>query len=67
MYGLFFRGLGATVLREIPACTFYLVDFEVAKASLGALGCPPVVVAVLQLNFFEAQLVRIATSFCLLQ
>jgi hypothetical protein len=32
--GLFFRGIGATILREIPACTFYLVGFEVAKATL---------------------------------
>ena len=32
--GLFFRGLGATVLREIPACTLYLVGFDIAKAAL---------------------------------
>lgn len=32
--GLCFRGLGATVLREIPACTFYLVGFDLAKAAL---------------------------------
>ena len=27
VYGLCFRGLGATVLREIPACTLYFVSF----------------------------------------
>lgn len=32
--GLCFRGLGATVMREIPTCTFYLVGFELAKAFL---------------------------------
>jgi hypothetical protein len=34
IYGLCFRGLGATVMREIPACTLYLVGFELAKAAL---------------------------------
>ena len=32
--GMWFRGLGATVLREIPACTLYLVGFELAKSTL---------------------------------
>ena len=34
LYGLCFRGLGATIAREIPACTFYLVGFDLAKAVL---------------------------------
>ena len=34
LYGLCFRGLGATVLREIPACTLYFVSFALAKAAL---------------------------------
>ena len=34
VYGLCFRGLGATVLREIPACTLYFVSFALAKAAL---------------------------------
>ena len=36
VYGLCFRGLGATVLREIPACTFYLVGFDLAACEQGA-------------------------------
>jgi len=32
--GLCLRGLGATILREIPACTFYFVTFDLMKAAL---------------------------------
>jgi hypothetical protein len=32
--GLLFRGLGATLLRELPACTFYFVTFDLTKALL---------------------------------
>lgn len=38
--GLVFRGLGATVLREMPACTLYLVGYELAKATLLATALP---------------------------
>ena len=32
--GLLFRGLGATLLRELPACSFYFVTFDLSKAYL---------------------------------
>ena len=41
LYGLACRGLGATVLREIPACTFYFVTFDLTKAALLASGVLP--------------------------
>lgn len=39
--GLFFRGLGATLLRELPACTFYFVTFDLTKALLLGSGALP--------------------------
>lgn len=45
--GLIFRGLGATVAREMPACTFYLVGYELAKAALLASGALPRTAALL--------------------
>ena len=43
--GLLFRGLGATLLREIPAYGFYFVSYDVAKDWLldGALVAPSLV------------------------
>lgn len=32
--GLMFRGLGATLLREIPAYAFYFVSYDLAKAAM---------------------------------
>ena len=36
--GLAFRGLGATILREMPACTLYFVTYDLSKAALLASG-----------------------------
>ena len=53
-YGLVFRGFGATVLREMPACTLYLVGYELAKATLLATTLPRMAVLLLSGAFAGA-------------
>ena len=45
--GLLFRGLAATLLRELPACTFYFVTFDLTKAFLLANSALPQTAALL--------------------
>ena len=45
--GLLFRGLAATLLRELPACTLYFVTFDLMKAFLLASGLLPRTMALL--------------------
>ena len=41
LHGLMFRGLGATLLREIPAYAFYFVSYDLVKAWLLDCGGVP--------------------------